>query len=129
MKVTTTVVIGMTALLAGDTIWFALTLAHVTPTYRMVATGAASLVIAHGLSALRVMWSKTPATEWWRRVDLLGGMALIALGSAATVWSVHLGLTTGDWEGYGPVRGLLIALQGALSVHIVVPNIRLSQPD
>ncbi len=50
-----------------------------------------------------------------------GGLLLVILGSAAMIWSIHLGVTTSDFEYWAMLLHLLIGSQGAiivLGVHL-----------
>ncbi len=47
---------------------------------------------------------------------LAGGLLLVAFGSAALVWAIHLGLTTGDFEYWAMLLHLLIGSQGVATV-------------
>ena len=58
-----------------------------------------------------------------RTFVFLTGLALIALGSACGVWSAHLGMVTGDWDGYTAAGALLLMLQGAVTAWLARPNL------
>jgi hypothetical protein len=49
-----------------------------------------------------------------RDLLLLGGLSLVALGAATGVWTIHLGLSTGDVEFYMLAYGGSLIAQGAL---------------
>lgn len=44
------------------------------------------------------------------------GLALVALGAAVSVWTIHLALVTGDMEAYMLLYGGSLMLQGGASV-------------
>ena len=46
----------------------------------------------------------------------LGSLFLVALGAATVVWTLHLGLVTGDMEYYMIVYGGSLMMQGAASL-------------
>ena len=119
---TATLAVAATCALAALTILFALILVHQPWLSRFAAIGLSALVLAHGWLTLRLLWSSAEPTDFGRLGIAVFGIFLVALGAAATVWSVHLGLTTQDWEGYGLLRGVLIALQGAISIVAAFPR-------
>lgn len=47
---------------------------------------------------------------------LTGGLLLVILGSAALIWSIHVGLTTRDFEYWAMLLHLLIGSQGVVIV-------------
>ena len=77
---------------------------------------AAGLVISIGLLtwlSLRVAASGM--------LLLAGGLLLVILGSAALIWSIHVGLTTTDFEYWAMLFHLLIGSQGVtivLGLHL-----------
>lgn len=119
---TATLAITATCALAALTILFAIILAHQPWLIRFAAIGLSLLVLAHGWLTLRLLWSGTKSSDIGRLAIAVFGIFLVALGAGATVWSVHLGLTTQDWEGYGLLQGVLIALQGAISIVAAFPR-------
>ncbi len=80
-------------------------------------------VLGHGLVTLQLIWSKQPDLRKQRGLVFLGGLALAVVGGFIAVWSLHLGSSTGDWEGYALLRGPLIALQGGLAAWVALPRI------
>ena len=124
---TATLAIAAACALAALTILFALILVHQPWLIRFAAIGLSALVLAHGWLTLRLLWSSAEPSDFKRLGIVVFGIFLVALGAAATVWSVHLGLTTQDWEGYGFLRGVLIALQGAISIVAALPRAHHSQ--
>jgi hypothetical protein len=53
---------------------------------------------------------------------LASGVALVALGSAVFVWTIHLGLVTGDLEAYMLAFGGSLMLQGTASALASPPE-------
>ena len=119
---TATLAVAAACALAALTILFALILVHQPGLIRLAAASLSALVLAHGWLTLQLLWSSTEPSDFRRLAITVFGIFLVALGAAATVWSVHLGLTTQDWEGYGFLRGVLIALQGAISIVAALPR-------
>jgi len=119
---TATLAVGAACALSALTILFALILVHQPWLIRFAAIGLSALILAHGWLTLRLLWSSAEPTDFRRLGIAVLGIFLVALGAAATVWSVHLGLTTHDWEGYGLLRGVLITLQGAISIVAAFPR-------
>ena len=54
----------------------------------------------------------------------LGSLLLVALGTAAIVWTLHLALVTGDAEYYMLVNGGSLIVQGASSLFDVLQEPR-----
>ena len=73
-----------------------------------------AIVMACSFILLFQVWVTQPH-RWERELTLAVALISIMIGSAGAVWTVHLGLVTGDWEGYGFVVGGLILLQGVFA--------------
>ena len=69
------------------------------------------LVIAIGLVTWLTLRSNSAALPL-----LAGGLLLTMLGSAAFIWSIHLGITTSDFEYWAMMLHLLIGSQGVIIV-------------
>ena len=82
-----------------------------------------TLILAQGVITLSLLWTKAIDAPGRRLVLFMGSLCLIALGSANAVWTVHLGMTTNDWEYYGLVGGGLLMVQGALTAWVSRPNV------
>ena len=119
---TATLAVAAACALAALTIVFALILTHQPWLIRFVAIGLSLLVLVHGWLTVRLLWLGADSSQIRRLAIAVFGIFLVALGAGATVWAVHLGLTTRDWEGYGLLRGALIALQGAISILAAFPR-------
>ncbi len=92
--------------------------------------GGSALALAglgHGGLTLRLLWSQA-RVDRWRVPVVAGGVILTMAGAVAVIWSGHLGLAIGDWEGSGLPSGVLIALQGVLAVWTFRPDRRV-RPD
>jgi hypothetical protein len=83
-------------------------------------------VLAAGSLTLALLRSERLRGDLPRLFLFLAGLALIALGSACGVWSAHLGLVTGDWDGYAGVGAVLLILQGAATAWLARPNLPLA---
>ncbi len=95
------------------TAWSAVVLLHAPwgsgwPALQLVA---ASLIIAIGLLTWLSMRARSAALPL-----VVGGLLLVILGSAALIWSIHLGLTTSDFEYWAMLLHLLIGSQGVIIV-------------
>lgn len=80
-------------------------------------------VLGHGGVTLRLLWSGRRGLGVQRSVVFLGGLVLAVTGGFIAVWSLHMGATAGDWDGYAVLRGPLIALQGGLAAWISLPRV------
>ncbi|HEY2981489.1 MAG TPA: hypothetical protein VGJ22_09935 [Anaerolineales bacterium] len=79
--------------------------------WTVIKVAAALFVVAAG--ALTWLDSARPV-----RAEVLAasGLALVALGAAAAVWTLHLALATGDLEAYMVLYGGSLIVQGGASV-------------
>ena len=99
----------------------------------------AGLLIVFSLSATEI----SQAAAWWLLIKVLAGLSviavgaltwlgsiitvkpgwialtslfLVALGAATVMWTLHLGLVTGDMEYYMIAYGVSLMMQGAASL-------------
>ncbi len=86
-----------------------------TEIFSYVKVAFASIVVGCGALILYWQWTSRQLGEIGRWTVFIGGLSLIEIGSANIVWTVHLGLVSGDWEYYGFVGGVLISLLGGLA--------------
>ena len=77
-------------------------------------------VIGYNLIVLHELWAAKQVGPWEHWLAFGGALTSIAVGSAAFVWTAHLGLVSGDWEGYGFAAGGLLILQGVLATMQLV---------
>ena len=75
---------------------------------------AATFVASMAALTLYELWRNTAA----RSVLFGGALMLLALGSAWVVWSIHIGLVTGDWEYHFLTAAMLVTVQGALTAAL-----------
>jgi hypothetical protein len=80
-------------------------------------------ILTQGVLTLTLLWTHRFGEEMPRLVLFLGGMGLVALGSASGVWAAHQGLVTGDWDGYSAVGSLVLVAQGAVTAWVARPNL------
>ncbi len=76
-----------------------------------VQLAAAGIVVAIGLVTWLSLRARTSGMPL-----LAGGLLLVILGSAALIWSIHLGITTNDFEYWAMLLHLLIGSQGVIIV-------------
>lgn len=86
-----------------------------TAIFSYVKVAFASIVVGCGALILHWQWNAHQLGKIGRWTVFVGGLSLIEIGTANIVWTVHLGLVTGDWEYYGFVGGALISLLGGLA--------------
>jgi hypothetical protein len=80
-------------------------------------------VVLQGQLALFVLRSPYLRGDLPRLVMFLSGLATVAVGAAGGAWSAHLGLVTGDWDGYAGAGAIMLCLQGAASTWLARPNL------
>jgi hypothetical protein len=85
-------------------------------------------ILAQGVLTLTLLWTNRFGGEMPRLALFLGGMGLVALGSASGVWAAHQGLVTGDWDGYSAVGSVLLVAQGAVTAWVARPNLPHRRP-
>jgi hypothetical protein len=85
-----------------------------TAIFSYVKLAFASIVVGCGALILHWQWTSRQLGKIGRWTVFICALGLIEIGSANIVWTVHLGLVTGDWENYGFVGGVLISLLGGL---------------
>ena len=109
-----TVLVAITSLYAALLAVFAL-VNEPAATFTYVKLALAAIVIGCGLLVVHWQWTGRPLKVSERFAIFFGGLGLIEIGTANTVWTAHLGLVSGDWEYYGFVGGMLISVLGALA--------------
>ncbi|MDD9989651.1 MAG: hypothetical protein OXQ31_25520 [Spirochaetaceae bacterium] len=102
---------GCTTLAAAAWGAIVLTRASWESGWQAVQLVAAGLVIAIGL----LTWLSLHARASGMPL-LAGGLLLVILGSAALIWSIHVGITTRDFEYWAMLLHLLIGSQGVIIV-------------
>jgi hypothetical protein len=80
-------------------------------------------ILAQGALTLAMLWTHSLGGDLYRLILFFGGIGLVALGSASAVWAAHLGLATGDWDGYSALGSLLLGAQGAITAWTARPNV------
>jgi hypothetical protein len=80
-------------------------------------------ILAQGALTLLLLWTQSLGGDFYRLILFFGGIGLVALGSASAVWAAHLGLATGDWDGYSAIGSLLLGTQGAVTAWMARPNV------
>jgi hypothetical protein len=80
-------------------------------------------VVLQGQLALAVLRSPRLRGDLPRLVMFLSGLATVAVGAASGAWSAHLGLVTGDWDGYAGAGAMMFCLQGAAATWLARPNL------
>ena len=95
------------------TAWFTVVLLRVPGEsgWPVLQLAAASLVIAIGV----LTWLSLRASPAALPL-VVGGLLLVILGSAALIWSIHLGITTSDFEYWAMLLHVLIGSQGVTIV-------------
>ena len=95
------------------TAWFTVVLLRVPweSGWPILQLAAASLVIAIGV----LTWLSLRASPAALPL-VVGGLLLVILGSAALIWSIHLGITTNDFEYWAMLLHVLIGSQGVIIV-------------
>jgi hypothetical protein len=79
------------------------------------------IVIGYNLILLHHLWGSKTTGPWEHWLAIGAALTSILMGTAMFVWSVHLGLVTGDWDGYIFVGATLLVLQGILaSMHALI---------
>ena len=118
------------AFLVGTTSLFAVAVILFTITNHDEALWWSVLKVIAGISVMLEAWltisflrHERLQRDLPRTFVFLTGLALIALGSACGVWSAHLGMVTGDWDGYIAAGALLLMLQGAVTAWLARPNL------
>ena len=116
-----TIVLTGLLVLAGAA--FALGLPGLGFAERAVKVLLSLAVVGHGAVTLWLLWSKRLNMAAQRATVFFGGLMVAVLGGVLTIWSLHLGASTGEWEGYALLRGPLIALQGGFAAWVVLPRV------
>jgi hypothetical protein len=79
--------------------------------WTLVKLVVATSVLAYNVALLYELQQKAMGfIERW--FVFSGALVLVAIGAASTVWTIHLGQISGDWESYGFLGGGLMVLQG-----------------
>jgi hypothetical protein len=78
------------------------------------------VVIGYNLILLHHLWAAKTTAAWEHWLVVGAALTSILMGAAMFVWSVHLGLVTGDWDGYIFVGATLLVLQGVLATFNVL---------
>lgn len=123
VKLALSLIVALAGLFVAASLAFALGLPGRGLIERVGSLAVALAVLGHGLITLRLLWSTRQDLGAQRAAVFLGGLLIAVLGGFITVWSLHLGATSGDWEGYALLRGPLVALQGGLAAWISLPRV------
>ncbi len=62
-------------------------------------------------------------SDYTKLVILLGGLSLVAIGSASTVWTLHLAQITSDFEGYILMLSVGLILQGIITTWYLFTDV------
>ena len=119
MKTISIVLALVNSLLAGLVIAFSLSAGEIRdagPLWLATKVLGGLIVIAiGGLTWLAGMRPINPS------IVLLSGAFLVGLGTATALWTLHLGLATGDMEGYMFLFGGSLGLQGLATLLDLLP--------
>jgi hypothetical protein len=118
-----TVLVGTTSLFAVAVIFFTFTGRDEALWWSAIKITAGIYVLLEAWLTVSFLQKERLQRDLQRTFVFLTGLALIALGSACGVWSAHLGMVTGDWDGYTAAGALLLMLQGAVTAWLARPNL------
>ena len=120
MKTTSLLLALLNALVAGLILAFSLSADEWRQSgeiWSLAKVAGAAFVI--GAAALTWLDGTRPRRQ---SVMMACGLALVALGAASFVWTIHLALVTGDLEAYMLAFGGSLMLQGAMSAMAAGPE-------
>jgi hypothetical protein len=122
--------VSASSLFAAALLFFTLLGGHDDASWwTLTKTALGVFVLAEGGLASALLWSDRLRGDMPRLLVFLAALALIAVGSATGVWSAHLGLVTGDWDGYAGAGAVLLVLQGAATAWLARPNLPAKSTD
>lgn len=81
------------------------------------------VVLAHTAGLLNIVWRIAPDRQPRPSVIFVGGLGLVALGTAAGLSAYFLGVMRGDFEFYNFVGGAVLIALGGVSAWVTSPRL------